>query len=513
MARNDDDPVARRLETMLEAYERPDGTGIAEERFTYLRHAIESSPRLRRDLLEAIEAGTLERFDTQGIPGAVASYNPMTHTMSVPNPDHGHPMELVFTLGHETRHALNAIDVRHIEQTFLPAVDAISRSAERPHDYTEPMRAAIEDSRLNEARAEIGGFNAVVSAMRQSGMAVEAEDIARTMPWASKHFLSGAAGDAERLSWRGLTREADGSLAFSPGNVDAMRTHYADQLPASLGPNGLLDYRHNAILNALNSIHGAEQARYLEGLHASSPQTAVPESASALQHGGGQPPSAGIPVEDGTQPPVPAPKVIGAYHVDFDALGANRTLLDYPADGMITVTDRSPLLRNPFQEDHPDFVVPRARALENLGLPPDPRRPEWTGPGPLPPQTFPEPEHPLLRSASESLDRLGPLPALSSTGRHGDAVAAIALSAAEQRMDRIDHVVLSRDGGGLILVQGEDPASPDARRARVEIAALPPAAHSLERLEARTQAQTPEAPVPMQSLAQEDAPKIAARSF
>jgi putative chitinase len=101
------------------------------------------------------------------------------------------------------------------------------------------------------------------------------------------------------------------------------------------------------------------------------------------------------------------------------------------------------------------------------------------------PETLPE--HPLYRQASDGLARLGPVAALSGPDRHADAAAAIALSAAEQGMTRIDHVLPSRDGHGLFLVQGEDPAAPHAKRARVEIADLAPAEQSLERLGAQRQ--------------------------
>lgn len=473
---------------MLDAYEQPAPFSVfaPREQDTYLRRAIESSPELRQNLLTAIGEGLLEGFDKGTSPGAAASYLPTTRTMSIPHPDAGHPMELVFTLGHETQHALDAQGDHHLRRTFLPAIDAISRSVERPHDYTEALRGLIESSRESEARAEIGGFNAVVSAMRQAGMTVDAADIARTMPTWSKDFLRPDANDPQGHVWRGIARDADGTLPFSAANVDAMKVNYADDLPGTFGPNGLLDYRHKALLNGLDLIQSAEKLRYAEGIRAQDAPTAP--DAMALRSTSGDT-VASIPVIDVSRPPPPDAPVVTRYHVDFEALGANRALLNFPADGMVSVKDPVVPSFPPFQHDHPDFVVERAQALRNLGLPPDRERPQWVGPPPPPPIPVPEtlPEHPLYRQANDGLARMGPLAALFDPDRRTDAAAALALSAAEQGMTRIDHVLPSRDGQGLFLVQGEDPAAPHAKRSRVEIADLAPAEHSLERLAAQRQ--------------------------
>jgi hypothetical protein len=487
MARYDPEESARRLDAMLDAYEHPPfSVSLPREQDTYLRHAIESSPELRQNLLTAIGEGTLERFDKGASPGVGAAYNAVTRTMSIPHPEAGHPMELVFLLGHETQHALDANGDHYAKGTFRPAIDAISGSAERPHDYTAPLQGLIEASRESEARAEIGGFNAVISAMRKAGMTVDAADLARTMPTWSEDFLTPDAGDPSGYAWRGLTRNADGTLPFSDANVDAMKINYADDLPGTFGPNGLLDYRHQAIVNGLESIHAAEKLRYAQGMRAQDAPPS-PDTMALRSTDGGT--VAGIPLTDVPKPPPREAAVVTQYRVDFDALGANRALLNFPADGMVGVKDPAVLGFPPFRHDHPDFVVERAQALRNLGLPPDPEQPQWIGPPAPPPVPVPEtlPEHPLYRQASDGLTRLGSIAALSGPDRHADAAAAIALSAAEQGMTRIDHVLTSRDGQGLFLVQGEDPAAPQARRARVEIADLAPAGQSLERLGAHSQ--------------------------
>ncbi len=513
MTRYDPAEAARRLDAMLDAYEHePFSVSAPREQGTYVRHAIESSPELKRNLLAAIGEGVLERFDAGTTPGAGASYSASTRSMSIPYPDAGHPMELVFVLGHETQHALNTHHHHHLEQTFLPAVDAISRSAERPHDYTEPLRGRIEASLDSEARAEIGGFNAVISAMQQAGMTVDAADIARTMPSRSRDFLTLAPDDTQGYVWRDLTREADGTLPFTAANVDAMKANYADGLPGSFGANGLLDYRHQAIVSGLEFVQSFEKARHAESAH---PQSALPSLVAMNLREAEGGPIAGIPVNDPNRAPPPEAATVATYHVDFAALGASRAVLDYPSDGMIAVKDPAVLAFPPFSHDHPDFVVERSQALRNLGLPPDRPPLEWSGPPPLPPQPVPESLHPLHRTAMESLDRLGPIPGLPGFCQQTDAAAAIALKAAEQGMARVDHVLLSRDGNGLILVQGEDPSAPHAKRARVDVAGMVLAEQSLERLNAQTQTfeSSPQLDRQRDEERSQGAPAIAARSL
>ena len=513
MAKYDEQASERRLETMLEDYGRipvPPGFNGRLNPETCLRNAIEASPELKRNLLTAIGEGYIESL-TRDNPGrgAGAAYTPADKAISIPYPDVGHPMDLVFTLGHEVQHALDARGERYVAGTLTPAIEAISRSDAKPHDYTQPLSDFIEHTRTSEARAEIGGFNAVVSAMRHAGMSCSNADIARMMPGSSQEFLVPAAADSGEYKLRGLVRNEDGTLPFSSENIDAMKVNYADRLPGTFGDNGLLDYRHEAILHGLEIVHLQEKHRILEALRPQdAPTPREPSESQHLRSAGSTVALESIPVFD-VPPNGPKTGAATAYHVDFDALGANPALLRFPADGMLSVSDPTVgAHRIGFQEDHPGFVVGRAEARRNLGLPPDPDRP-WRN-DPQRPHLSPGvpdlPEiHPLHRLAAEGLNRLEPLAALSTPDQRTDAAAAVALTAAEHGMARVDHVLLSRDGKGLIVVQGDDPTAPQARLARVELADLPPADRSLDRLEALT-AQTRTAGTQDQTPTQEPAP-------
>lgn len=456
-----------RLEEMLAEYERmpkADGTP-ADEADGYLRNAIEASPALRRDMLQAIEADNLTGFAKQTMSGAVASYNVESGLMSVPSPDRGSPMDLVFVLGHETQHALDRKP--YLEETFFPAIREIAASGREPHDYTAPIRDRIENSRTAEARAEIGGYNAVVSAMQKAGWSTGAEDMARAMPAMSRSFV---APDPAHDGAPGLIpyqRNADGTVAFTAENVDRLKVVYADKLPATLGPTHVLDYRHNTLLQSLDAIHAGEQQR-LRGGDVPWMSHMPADGAARLSERPGQGDVAMIPVTDQPKPAEGPRKFesIGQYHVDFAALGINRAVFRYPSDGMITVSDREPA-PGAFRHDHPECLVPRREALQRLDL-----------------QKIVPDDPSLLRDAREGLARLGPVPGLADDPARDAAAAAMALKAAELGMTRIDHVLASRDGGGLILAQGRDPAAPQTQLARVELDGLPPAAQSLARLDA-----------------------------
>lgn len=468
MPNTDTTDAETRLDEMLAEYERmPKADGKpADEADGYLRNAIEASPALRRNLVQAIEEDKLEGFTKQTLPGALAFYTQETGLMSVPSPDHGTPMDLVFVLGHETQHALDRN--RYLEETFFPAIGKIAASEREPHDYTGPIGDRIEHSRTAEARAEIGGYNAVISAMQQAGWQTGADHLARAMPSMSRSFIVPDPAHDGAPALRPYQRNADGTLPFTAENVDRLKVVYADTLPASLGPTHIFDYRHNTLLKSLDAIHAGEQQR-LRGGDVPWMSHMPADGAARLPGGPGGGDVAMIPVTDASKssaaPAAPAFEPIGRYHVDFAALGINRAVFRYPSDGMVTVSDREPA-PDAFRHDHPECLVPTLEALQRLEM-----------------QKMVPDDPALLRDAREGLARLGPVPGLADDPARDAAAAAMALKAAELGMTRIDHVLASRDGGGLILAQGRDLAAPQTQLARIDLDGMPPAAQSLAKLD------------------------------
>lgn len=75
------------------------------------------------------------------------------------------------------------------------------------------------------------------------------------------------------------------------------------------------------------------------------------------------------------------------------------------------------------------------------------------------------PDLPLHRQANAALERLGDQ-GVDPSQRHG-AAAAIAAQAHADGLDRIDSILASRDGKGLIAMQG-DPATDYAKHSYID---------------------------------------------
>jgi hypothetical protein len=82
----------------------------------------------------------------------------------------------------------------------------------------------------------------------------------------------------------------------------------------------------------------------------------------------------------------------------------------------------------------------------------------------------PAPEPALLQQSKQALATLGADGGLDDPKAFANAAAALAAEAQKSGLSSIDHVVKSTTGDRLIAVQGQDPATPDARLAAVELA-------------------------------------------
>ena len=99
-------------------------------------------------------------------------------------------------------------------------------------------------------------------------------------------------------------------------------------------------------------------------------------------------------------------------------------------------------------------------------------------------------DSPLLRQATAALKALDPDGGLRDPEALRNVAAAIALKAQNDGFTSIDQVVRNTKGDGLIAVQGQDIASPEARHTLVDLgqASRQPAQDSLSQM---TQGQTP----------------------
>lgn len=450
-----------------------------------LRDAVNASPDLKAKLIDAISDGYLTKFTNEAAaPGAAAEYRVSTRDIKVPESALDNKNDLIFLLGHENQHARSLQGIDYRQTVLKPDTLAISQSPP-PHDYTAPITALVERTRAEEAQAHIGGFNAVVSALTAEGKGTTPEDIYRHNPGRMRDFID-VGGVFPNLTYQmkaGLTQQPDGSLDWTPANVTAMKGYYADKIPGSFGDNGLLNYRHESVMEGWRLAHGYE--------------------------------SVSLAGTNSTQ----------NYTIDFTGMGINPGMLNVPNGGpggvgVISASDPIPNGMDPFVGFPTNAVVPRHTALTALGIPHGPQPAVVPPPLPTPtitdsisslwnkvtgnaierlsPETPTTPapkEPPLFAQAIDGLGKLGKDSGVQNREEFLNAAAALAVAAEKNGLTSIDHVVKGSNGN-VFAVQGQDVASPLAQRAHIEIgeAVQQPSQQNLSQLQPPPQVPTPEQP-------------------
>ncbi|WP_321824166.1 XVIPCD domain-containing protein [Xanthomonas citri] len=160
--------------------------------------------------------------------------------------------DMVFVLGHEIQHSFNHADKTKATANFLNDVRSQAVAKTPVHDYTNELRSYIQSGREDEAKAEIAGWNALLSHERQSNPTANGLDLmlntknARTLDFVHRDPLT-----TKAVANPGLGFNQDGSLAQTPSNIAAMGQNYFDRpspLYAQPGqrPVGLGEHRNQA---------------------------------------------------------------------------------------------------------------------------------------------------------------------------------------------------------------------------------------------------------------------------
>ncbi len=499
-----------------------------------LLDAINASPDLRKRMVDAVQEGYLEKFDNTLPPhGAGGGYAAESKSIVIHQSQLGNKNDLVFVLGHETQHALSLRGVQSHHDDLVSDINQVAQGAQRPHDYTPAVARYVEAVRAEEAQAHIGGFNALHSSLAQKKQPVTLEAMYDAEPFRMRDFITQTGSwPFQQYTLRpGLTLSQDGTLAHSQGNVDAMKVYYADKMPGTFGDNGLLNYRQQAILEGWNQAHGAEiQSIGVDSLN--DPRN-KPLALAAERQQTGQPFLYHGHDRD--------------YLLDFDQLGVNRHLIRAPLNNQVHAIDLAAEkfrmseardqqhLPAPSQQEvlgavaatlpKSSAVVDRPSALQALGLQAQPQvasssflgtiksffaveehpgsqtqapsQAQGQTPTQAPAQSSASDDAPLLRQATAALKALDPDVGLRDPEALRNVAAAIALKAQNDGFTSIDQVVRNTKGDGLIAVQGQDMASPEARHTLVDLgqAMRQPAEESLSRMaqpQSQQGAQTPQ---------------------
>ncbi|ALN89589.1 XVIPCD domain-containing protein [Lysobacter gummosus] len=251
---------------------------VSQEMVGNLQSAINASPMLVERIGAAINAEPKPHLKSFGIlphgQGAGAAYDGDEKAMLIPayrlqnkssaNTSGFDVAPMVFTLAHETQHGFNHDKKREAWAAFDAEIKQIARDKNPVNDYTPPIGKFIQASREDEARAEIAGWNAVVSMKRQAGSEVSLSEMSRTKGIRSYMFLGRDDAAQQLVGKSGLKFNADSTIDPTPGNVEAMGKNYFDRKPkadgiesaetATLGPHKESDYQNYYGRNAIERV-------------------------------------------------------------------------------------------------------------------------------------------------------------------------------------------------------------------------------------------------------------------
>ncbi|MGH8387309.1 MAG: XVIPCD domain-containing protein [Pseudomonas sp.] len=225
---------------------------VTQDMVDNLQSTINNSPVLADEIKRAVTTldptdrnrrAQLEHFGFVG-PGVAAggTYDGINKVMHLPplglqtnsasNPQgRFSDIDMTFVLGHEIQHGFNHTAKVQATNTFLRNVGAQARAIEPVHDYTDELRTYIQAGREDEARAEIAGWNAVMSRERQGNPSADLDHMLKISNVRLRDFVqqdpSTTMPKASALS--GLTFDQNGSLPQTSANIAAMGQHYFDR--------------------------------------------------------------------------------------------------------------------------------------------------------------------------------------------------------------------------------------------------------------------------------------------
>ena len=378
---------------------------VTQDMVSNLQRTINESPVLAEEVRRAVSTvdegdsqqpkrAHLERFGFVD-PGQAAggTYDGQSKTMNLPafglqtgnsaNPKGQYDaIDMTFVLGHEIQHGFNHPGKREATTTYVQAVEGVAKAPQEIHDYTPAMGAYIQAGRDDEARAEISGWNALLSREKQVNPSANAADILQLQNGRLPDFghMDTTVSPPAAVPAAGLSFSPDGSLSQTPANIAAMGQHYFNRpahaykqpgdRPVGLGenPNPLLrtDYTNYYGTWAVETAIAYERA-YQPG-HAAAgiqPQMAINMSSIGLHQ-----------------------DLMELNGID---LGSNTNPQPYldtsttpPTPGNFDHTQNGP-------QDH-QHVTPVGPAAPGDGRPSDPRNPD-------------DPDHPLYLNVRAGVER------------------------------------------------------------------------------------------------------------
>ncbi|WP_251475460.1 XVIPCD domain-containing protein [Stenotrophomonas lactitubi] len=418
---------------------------VTTDQVDNLRKAIANSPALATQVDLAITAGHLQRFELlpadsnvggEYVSGAKAIRLPASSLSTLAAPDKHDAAELTFVLGHEIQHGLNdAATERAYEQFESDIADIAARDS--THDYTQAIGTLLAANRRDEASANIEGWNALVGMVKTANPDATLEDVYNASTRANEFVRVQPGPPMTYAAHPDLTLNADLSMTATAANIEGMGKHYYDEgVSSGLGPNGNSDYQNFYAASAISRACEEEAKNPapdgISRMSVNMAQLGLQES--LLEQNG-------LYLGKGTPPRQPY----------FDTSTSPSTLhyFDHTEGTYAHVPITAQTTAAPSNEAQVALAGGNDRAL-----------------------------HDQIRGKVAELD--------AANGRSFDAAserlsASLLVLARANGMDRVDHVVLSRQAGDVAAAQNvfvvkgalDDPASLRASAATAEAAQRP----------------------------------------
>lgn len=220
---------------------------VTQDMLDNLQSTINGSPVLADEIKKATaiapgeQRAPIESFGFVG-PGTTAggTYDGDNRSMNLPplglqtrsasNPQgRFNDTDMTFVLGHEIQHSFNHPAKTQATADFLRDIAAQARVRAPIHDYTDELRAYIQAGREDEAKAEIAGWNALLSKEKQSNPNSGLAAMYQTRNDRVLDFVERDTATRAINPRPGLSFNQDGTLSQTPGNIAAMGHHYFDR--------------------------------------------------------------------------------------------------------------------------------------------------------------------------------------------------------------------------------------------------------------------------------------------
>ncbi|AMP13281.1 beta strand repeat-containing protein [Collimonas pratensis] len=231
-------PINQNLLNRLTAFSNLDGVSAAA--YQAVLTALQNSSTLTTELNTAADSNFPGTFSAFGVLAETSHSGAafQNGVLEIKVSEIGTPLlsegDLVFQMGHEAQHGLNAADMQASKADFTNGVTALANSS-APQDYTALLQTRQTQQANNESTAQIAGWNAYVNYVNTTTQA-------GTPPNYTTSYLSQYFVDTEGNLNPNLIFNADNTVTATPANIEAERNAFFYSTGASLGANGNENY-------------------------------------------------------------------------------------------------------------------------------------------------------------------------------------------------------------------------------------------------------------------------------